>query len=71
VKQRQKAVRIVDFSDLAVRLNATKIIYWHNLKANFVIILEVCKHSAQDFVNASASGFIGVSESGRKLRRSV
>lgn len=39
------------FSNLVVKIKATKITAMHNLFANFVKILEVCKHFAQDFVN--------------------
>lgn len=39
------------FSNLVVKIKTTKITAMHNLFANFVKILEVCKHFAQDFVN--------------------
>lgn len=39
------------FSNLAVKITTTKITAMHNLFANFVKILEVCKFFAQDFVN--------------------
>lgn len=38
------------FSNLVVYLKTTKITAMHNLFANFVKILEVCKHLAQDLV---------------------
>lgn len=39
------------FSNLAVNLKTTKIIAMHNLFANFVKILEICKKFSQDLVN--------------------
>lgn len=39
------------YSNLIVNLETTKNIVMHNLYANFVIFLEVCKRFAQDFVN--------------------
>ena len=39
------------FSNLVVKLETTKIIAMHNLFANFVKILEACKHLSQDLVN--------------------
>ena len=39
------------FSNLVIKIKTTKITAMHNLFANFVKNLEVCKHFAQDFVN--------------------
>lgn len=39
------------FSNLVAKIKMTEITAMHSLFANFVIILEVCKHFAQDFVN--------------------
>ena len=39
------------FSNLAVKIKTTKITAMHNLYANFVKILEICKHFSQDLVN--------------------
>lgn len=38
-------------SNLVVNLEATKITAMHNLYANFVKILDACKHFSKDLVN--------------------
>ena len=43
------------FSNLAVKLETTKITVMHNLHANFVKILEVCKKFSQDLVNGKGN----------------
>ena len=47
-----KKLRILQiFSNLVVKIKTTKITAMHNLFANFVKILEVCKYLAKDLVN--------------------
>lgn len=43
------------FSNLVVNLEATKITAMHNLYANFVKILEACKHFSKDLVNGKGN----------------
>ena len=42
------------FSNLVVKIKTTKITAMHNLFANIVKILEVCKYLANDLVNDKA-----------------
>ena len=47
----KKLCILLIFSDLVVKIKTTKITAMHNLFANFVKILEVCKYLAKDLVN--------------------
>ena len=48
-------ILLVCFSNRAVKIKTIKNIAIHQLFANIVKILEVCKHSSQDLVNAKKS----------------